>query len=101
MAQNAPQQSSILEVLRQLKPVLSEKYGVTQLGIFGSVARNQATEKSDIDVVFDTERPNLFMTAMMQQDLEARLGYRVDVVRLNRYLHPSFRARIEKEAVYV
>jgi len=43
--------SKVLEVLRQIKPSLQEKYGVTRLGFFGSVARDEATETSDVDVV--------------------------------------------------
>lgn len=101
MSKPVLKKNQVLEILHQLKPVLSEKYGVTRLGVFGSVAREQATEKSDVDIVFETDRPNLLMTAMMQQELEALLGCRVDIVRLGRYLHPNFRAQLEKDAVYV
>ncbi|MGC1308842.1 MAG: nucleotidyltransferase domain-containing protein [Phormidesmis sp.] len=87
-----------------LKAFMAERgayYHLTKLGFFGSYARNQATAESDVDIVFDTEQPNLFMTAMMQQDLEALLDRQVDVVRLHPFLRPSFKAQIEQEAVYV
>jgi predicted nucleotidyltransferase len=40
-------------------------------------------------------------TSAMKQDLEVLLGRKVDVIRLHQYLTPEFRARIEKEAIYV
>ncbi|MEL6353512.1 MAG: nucleotidyltransferase domain-containing protein [Cyanobacteria bacterium J06627_28] len=76
-------------------------YHLKKLGFFGSYARNQATADSDVDIVFATDRPNLFKTAMLKQDLEALLDRPVDVVRLHQYLTPGFRDRIDQEAIYV
>jgi len=87
-----------------LKVFMSERgafYNLQKLGIFGSYARNQATDESDIDIVFVTDKPDLFMTSMLRQDLEDLLGRRVDVVRLRKNMNSGFRARIEREAVYV
>ena len=78
-----------------------EEYYLNRIGFFGSYARNQATAESDVDIIFETDRPNLFRTSGMKQDLEVLLGRRVDVIRLHPNLRPNFRARIEKEAVYV
>lgn len=77
------------------------KYHLRTLGYFGSYARNAATLESDVDIVFDTDAPNLFMTAMMKQDLEALFGRPVDVLQLRGLTNPRLKARIEKEAVYV
>jgi len=57
----AIERGKVLEVLGQLKPILKDKYGVIRLGIFGSFARNEATDSSDVDVVLEMEEPNLFM----------------------------------------
>ncbi len=78
-----------------------EEYHLSKIGFFGSYARNQATAESDVDIIFETNRPNLFATVGMKQDLEALLGRPVDVIRLHPNLRPNFRARIEKEAIYV
>ncbi|MGB7084852.1 MAG: nucleotidyltransferase domain-containing protein [Phormidesmis sp.] len=101
MSESVLQRDRLQALLKAFMAERGNHYHLSKLGFFGSYARNQATAKSDVDIVFDTEQPNLLMTAMMQQDLEALLGRQVDIVRLNRYLHPSFRAQIEKEAVYV
>ncbi|PTL36631.1 hypothetical protein CLG94_02830 [Candidatus Methylomirabilis limnetica] len=53
------------------------------------------------DVVFQTDRPDLFITAMLKQDLEAFLNHPVDVVRLRDTMNPRLKARIEREAIYV
>lgn len=49
-----------LEILRQHKQEVAEKYGVTRLGIFGSVARDEATAESDLDIVVEMSNPDLF-----------------------------------------
>lgn len=46
---------SILQKLKEIKPVLHEKYGVTELALFGSYSRDEQTEQSDIDIMFDYE----------------------------------------------
>jgi predicted nucleotidyltransferase len=78
-----------------------EQYRLRALGYFGSYARNTATLASDVDIVFDTDAPNLFMSAMMKQDLEKLLGRPVDVLQLRGLTNSRLKARIEKEAVYV
>jgi len=45
------QRNKALEMLRQLKPQLSEKFGVERLALFGSTARDSATESSDVDIL--------------------------------------------------
>lgn len=45
----------IIQKLKELKPVLNERYGVTELALFGSYSRGEQTEKSDIDILFDYE----------------------------------------------
>lgn len=84
-----------------MKPVLQEKYGVTQLGIFGSVARDEATDKSDVDVVFEIEHPNLFTSVNIKEDLEAELNISVDLVHYRERMNTYLKARIEQDAMYV
>ena len=92
------------EVLAALRTFLERNksvYGLTSLGVFGSFARGDAEMDSDVDIVFDTDAPNLFMTAMMKQDLEELLGRSVDVLQLRGLINPRLKARIEEEALYV
>lgn len=87
--------------LQAFKEEHGTQFHLTALGYFGSYARGEAHSASDVDVVFETTHPNLWMTSIMRQDLEEWLDRPVDLIRLHKYMHPGFRARLEGEAVYV
>lgn len=89
------------DLLRSFKERHAADYHLTALGYFGSYARDEARPDSDIDIVFDTTAPNLFLTAMLKQDLEAWLGRQVDVLQARGLTNARLRERIEREAVYV
>ena len=93
--------SEALEILGRHKAEFAERYGITSLGVFGSVARDEASEESDVDVVYETNTPNLFRTVHLKRELEAILHRRVDVVRWRERINPRLKARIAREAVYV
>ena len=95
------ERGKVLEVLGQLKPILKDKYGVSRLGIFGSFARNEATESSDVDVVLEMEEPNLFMMVHIKEELAKNLGKPVDLVRYRERMNPYLKVRIDREAIYV
>ncbi|HIK11323.1 MAG TPA: nucleotidyltransferase family protein [Oscillatoriaceae cyanobacterium M33_DOE_052] len=95
------ERGKVLEILSQIKPILKDKYGVSRLGIFGSFARNEATESSDVDVVLEMEEPNLFMMVHIKEEIEKNLGKPVDLVRYRERMNPYLKVRIEREAIYV
>ena len=90
-----------LAVLRQFKRDYAQQYRILEIGIFGSVARGDAGEDSDVDIVFQTNEPNLFRTASMKVRLENLLARQVDIVRLRKSMNPSLKQRIMKEAQFV
>jgi len=94
-------QSELRARLKIFKEQHAERFHLRALGYFGSYARNEADEESDVDIVFDTDTPNLFRTVVMKQDLEELLGRHVDVVRLRERMNPRLRDRIIREALYV
>ncbi|MBM5826504.1 MAG: nucleotidyltransferase family protein [Cyanobacteria bacterium M_surface_7_m2_040] len=90
---------SELQALSQKLRVIAERYGAFNIAVFGSVARDEATEASDIDLLVDLPQgTSLFQRAEFQQDLEALLDHKVDLIR-RRNLRPSLRDRVEAEAV--
>lgn len=101
MSKAALQPDQLRALLQTFKKLHATEYHLLALGYFGSYARNEATAESDIDIVFETDAPNLFATVMMKQDLEELLGRPVDVLQLRGLTNPRLKARIEKEAVYV
>jgi hypothetical protein len=96
-----PEKEKILLVLKNMSPVLMEKYGVTKIGIFGSVARNQSDESSDVDIVYEMIRPNGFTAAHLKEELEKNLNYPVDLVRYRERMSPLLKKRIDKDGIYV
>jgi len=91
----------LLAKLRVFRERYGAEYELESLGVFGSFARGEATEDSDVDVVFETSSPNLFRTARMRQALEDMLARHVDVVRLREDMNPRLKERIMREARYV
>ncbi len=91
----------ILQILRGYKEEVGARYGITALGVFGSVARGQATEESDVDVVIQTKTPNLLILSRVRQELEERIVRRVDLVRYREQMNPFLKKRIDRDAVYV
>jgi uncharacterized protein len=90
----------ILATLAQISPLLREKYGVTKIGIFGSVARDQAGPDSDIDIVVEMY-PDLFKRVCLKMELESVLGKKVDVVRYRKRMNWFLKKRIDNEGLYV
>ena len=90
-----------MNILQRFKQERGNEYGITRIGIFGSVARNEHTEGSDVDVLVEAPVLDLFSLAGIRRQLEDMMGVQVDVVRKTEYMRPRFRARIEKEVIYV
>jgi predicted nucleotidyltransferase len=93
--------NEIIEILREYKKEFAEQYGILDIGVFGSAARDEASEASDVDVVVRILRPDLFMLVGIKQDLEEKFHRRVDIVRYRDRMNAFLKKRIDKEAVYV
>lgn len=90
-----------LQLVRQYMTTHASHYGITRMGIFGSVARGEQVEGSDVDICFEAPAPDLFTLARIKYELEALLGSPVDLVRLRDRMDDYLRRDIEKEALYV
>lgn len=91
----------IKQILIRNRHLLQENYHVTELGIFGSYARGEQTEASDIDVLIDyRDAPTLFKLVELRDYLSQITGMKVDVVTKNG-LKTRIRDRILSEVIYV
>lgn len=95
------QKDEVLLTLKQFRDECGTDYGIKSLGVFGSVARDCASDDSDVDVVVQMERPNLFALSGIRIDLEERLHQHVDLVSFRDRMNPFLKERIRKEACYV
>src|SRR5690606_39367615 len=70
----------VLAQLRGLKDQLCARFGITRIGVFGSMARGDQGPESDVDIVVEME-PNLYKRAELREELQSRFGRPVDVIR--------------------
>ena len=98
---NVMSRSEIIKVLKLFKEQSAEEYGILALGIFGSIARDEAKKDSDVDVVVKTKTPDPYTIVHIKESIEEKLQLPVDIIRLRDKMNPFLKKRIEKEAVYV
>jgi uncharacterized protein len=91
----------IIAILRDYKNTYAEKYGIQALGVFGSVARDQSREDSDVDICIKTVTPNPFVLVHIKEDIEQLVHRRVDIVRVREKMNPFLKQHIEKDGIYV
>ena len=91
----------LIRVIREHLPDLRERYGVESLGIFGSYARGEQREDSDLDVLVEFFRtPDLFEFVALKHELSDILGINVDLV-MKDALKPRIGKRILQEVIQV
>lgn len=89
-----------INLLQTSASLLKERFGVRSLRLFGSVARNEQNENSDVDVCVDMQ-PNLFLRIEMKDYLEQLLGCPVDVIREHKNMNAFLKTQIDKDGIYV
>jgi predicted nucleotidyltransferase len=91
----------VLRILRRERGDLRKHYAVASLFLFGSVARNQASEGSDVDLLVEFEKPvGLIEFIGLKQRLESLLGSPVDL-GTPRSLKPAIKEQVLREAIHV
>lgn len=82
-------------------PYAENRYGIKRIGVFGSVARGEQNDDSDIDICYEGRALSLLTMDLLQSELENLLGSKVDTVRVRENMNPVLRERIRKEGMYV
>jgi len=93
----------IKEILKKHEKELKEKYGIKEIGIFGSYLRGEAKEGSDLDILVEFEhgaKISLLEFVELENYLSDLLGVKVDLVEKSA-LKPRIGKRILSEVVYV
>jgi len=91
--------SDILEYLGKHFQEFNSKYNVQKIGLFGSYARGEETEDSDIDI-FVQMHPKLLDMVAIKQSIEEDLHQKVDIVRLRDKMNPYLKKRILRDGIY-
>ena len=91
----------VLNMLRAHKPILSQSFGVAELALFGSFARDQATDTSDVDILVQFDAPLNWQRYFGAQGyLEDLLGRPVDLAT-DQDLRVEIRPYVEREVIDV
>ena len=93
--------SEILAILKKYKTDNSKKYGINNIGIFGSYALDLADEDNDIDIVIEIQEPDLYKLVHIKEELEKLFQKSVDIVHNRDKMNPYLKKRIEQNAQYV
>ena len=91
----------ILEYLRINKSEFQNKFGVIKIGLFGSFARDEQNENSDIDLAIELEKDkkNLKNFFAFKRELEKRFDKKVDIGIENTF-KPIVKEYVKKEIIY-
>ena len=92
--------AEIIEILRAYKKEFAKKYGIIEIGVFGSVARDEVRKDSDVDVIVRISKPDLFMLVGIKNELEERFQRSVDIVAYSENMNQFLKKRIDGEVAY-
>ncbi len=91
----------IIKEINRNMPFIKVKYHIKQLGVFGSVVRDEQTEKSDVDILVEFDSPvGFFDFVRLENFLSEKLNKKVDLVS-KKSLKPAIKEEILSETIYV
>ncbi len=90
----------IIQQLKKIKPVLSEKYGITELALFGSYSRNEQTEISDIDILVNYHAPMGMKFFDLVYELEDTFKHKKIQVVTKAGIKTKYFNRIKEDLIY-
>lgn len=90
-----------IQKLKEFKEKNADKYAIEQIGIFGSMARDEAKDDNNIDICLKSKVADMFMLVHIKDELSEMFSKDVDIVRVREKMNPYLKNRINKEAIYV
>lgn len=91
----------ILKILKEKKPDLQKRYPISELGVFGSYARGDYNENSDIDILVDfNDRIDGFRYIRLAHELEDLFHYKIDIVSRGG-IKSAYLPFVEKNLIHV
>jgi predicted nucleotidyltransferase len=90
----------ILKYLSDNKEYLKKEYGITKIGLFGSFARDEAKEDSDIDFYVEFKEKNFDNLSGLWVYLEELYNTKVDIVHKHKNNNPTLIENIQRDIIY-
>lgn len=92
--------NDILAILKDYMDQFADKYGILDIGVFGSIARDEARVDSDVDIFISMKKPNLITLSRIRIEMEERIKTHVDLIHYQEKMNPFLKARIDKDGVH-
>ena len=92
--------NEIINLLKAEKSFLKENFGVINIGLFGSYAKDQQTPESDIDFLVEFAEPRFDWIAGLNIYMEKKFGRKIEIIRKRSLDKSRFFERIEQETMY-
>lgn len=95
--------TDILNYLKENMPVFEKKYFIKKMGLFGSYARGEADEKSDIDLIYileDDKKITYFQLYNLEKQLENHFNKKIELINL-KYMNPIIKFKSLNDMIYV
>ena len=89
-----------LQILKDYKSRKAAQYGISPIGIFGSVARGEQVQHNDVDICVELDTPNIFHLIHIKEELQAIFECPVDIVRLRKNMDELLKRCIMEEGIY-
>ncbi len=90
--------NDVLKYLKNNRDKFKKLYEIEEIGLFGSYARDEATDESDIDI-FIVAKPSFHNIMGIKQHIEDKLGKKVDIIRKHKNINPFLLKRINKDLI--
>jgi len=90
---------TILAFLRENKPLFKKKFAVDEIILFGSFARDEGTDKSDVDIMIESKDKSFRSLVSLRYFLEEAFGTKVDVMYKDS-VHPFIMRFLKEDLVY-
>lgn len=91
----------VIETLKNEKPFLQQQFGVEEIALFGSYARDEAKPGSDVDILIKMNDKSLRGFIGVIEYLQDKLQLKIDIVLKTKFLSKQFSSLIAKDLIYV
>ncbi|MCC6684071.1 MAG: nucleotidyltransferase domain-containing protein [Bacteroidia bacterium] len=91
---------TLLQLLKTHKAELQNQFGVLDIALFGSAARNETKPGSDIDILVELNEPSYTKYTALKIYLEQLFHQRVDLLRKGPHLSTAFLSSLQKELIH-
>jgi hypothetical protein len=92
--------TEIMDVLKNDKAFLRKKFGVINIGLFGSYAKGNQKVDSDIDFLVELKEPRFEWLAGLQIYLETKFGRKIELVRKGKNVNQRLIQKVERDIIY-